>query len=712
MLENTLIRETSPYLLQHAHNPVHWQAWNDDTLQLARTLDKPILVSIGYATCHWCHVMERESFENEQIAAYMNAHYICIKIDREERPDIDQIYMDAVQAMGVGGGWPLNVFLLPDTRPFYGGTYFPPRPMHNRMSWSQILERIADTYSNNKSALLQNAISLTNRLQDMDKAFVKRMQNSDNQFFINENILHTIYKNIDEQLDKKDGGFGAAPKFLGTMSLQYLIQYSQKYVNNTALDDAIFSLTAMLNGGIYDHIGGGISRYATDSAWKIPHFEKMLYDNALLLDTLCDAYAAATSVAVEKNVTNSAFLQKKIYEIVRYVIREMCNGDDGFYTAQDADSEGVEGKFYVWTYEELLLEKKYFERENINEKHFQAFLDFYNIEKEGNWEGSNILYCTESIKSFALRKNLDLVQIETDFTAIKSHFYTLRNKRIKPLRDEKHLLGWNALMLKAFIKTHKVTGNFDTIRRAKYNIFEFLIPNFQNKAQKGAFFHTYKDGIAKYNAFLDDYAYLLDALIELHLTHSRTPYKINIAHLILDITEHLFTYFWDDAAKMFCFASSEQTDLLVRKKDWYDGAQPSGNSTMCINLMKLSLIFDKPEWQEMAEMMLKQVLPAVEQYPHSFARWAEAAFYMQNPFVEVAIVGANAADFARHILQKNKKNILLIFSIKSDIKFSEKHPTIYAQPTNPNDTYIYVCSAGICHAPVQNVEDFFDLLNR
>jgi uncharacterized protein len=511
---NRLSTETSPYLLQHAHNPVHWQAWNEESLHLARTTDKPILVSIGYATCHWCHVMERESFENQQIADYMNAHFVCIKIDREERPDIDQIYMDAVQAMGIGGGWPLNVFLLPDTRPFYGGTYFPPRPMHNRMSWSQVLERIVDTYNNNKSALLQNAISLTNKIQSMDDAFVKRMQNTDNQLIINEKTLHTIYKNIDEQLDKIEGGFGAAPKFLGTMSLQYLIQYSQKYSDNTALSDAIFTLTAMLNGGIYDHIGGGISRYATDSAWKIPHFEKMLYDNALLLDTLCDAYSAVQNISEKDNkinVTNLAFLKQKIDEIIQYVIREMRSSDDGFYTAQDADSEGIEGKFYTWTYDEITGSGA-----SVTDKiTLSHFINYYQIEKTGNWEDTNIVYCKEGIADFALRNNLNLEDLKADFLKIKNYLYEIREQRIKPLRDEKHLLGWNALMSKAFIKATKMLGNFSYTYAAQRNIFEFLIPNFQNKKQKGAFFHTYKDGIAKYDAFLDDYAYLLDALIEL-----------------------------------------------------------------------------------------------------------------------------------------------------------------------------------------------------
>ncbi len=707
---NLLANETSPYLQQHAHNPVHWQIWSEKALQQAREHDKPLIVSIGYATCHWCHVMERESFEDQTTADYMNEHFICIKIDREERPDIDSIYMDALQAMGVSGGWPLNVFLLPDGRPFYGGTYFPPRPAHGRPSWTEVLHRIKEVYTNQRKIVLENALRLTDRLATMDTAFFKRFQptekQSDSDFSA---TIHAAFQHLKEQFDTEEGGFGTPPKFLGTMAIQFLLEYNYFYKNTTAYQHAKLSLLKMSRGGLYDHLAGGFSRYSTDRFWLVPHFEKMLYDNALIINNLADCIASITDPeSPERNE-----MLKTLNQTLDYIKQQMTSVEGAFYTAEDADSEGVEGKFYVWQKEEIvsIIESLFYknkESESINleteiekytpEKIIEWFCEFYNITDEGNWEATNILHNTQSLYDFCKNKNCSHAYFLNIFEKLKIHLHTIRAKRIRPLRDEKIILGWNALMAKAFLKASYLENNSLYKEIAVKNI-NFLLQNFKKTEQAnnreipfyhvGAFTPQFDLGHSE-EAFLDDYAYLIDALIENNQLFEADT-----------LINYLFEHFFDQKNGLFYYTNNN-TDLIIRKKDYYDGAMPSGNATMALNLLKIAILLDKPDYQTIAVRMLDQLKPVAEKFPLSFARWLEAIQRLATPFVEVAIVGEKSAAFAAELRKNYTPHLLLQYANEAD----SKYPLLQQrQPPSEELTYIYVCQNYTCKQPVSSIED-------
>ncbi len=699
---NRLQHETSPYLLQHATNPVDWHTWSDEAFQLARSTDRPVIVSIGYATCHWCHVMERESFESEAVAAYMNQHFVCIKVDREERPDVDQIYMDAVQAMGVGGGWPLNVFLLPDGRPFYGGTYFPPTPMHQRPSWSEILQRIAQVYQTNKTGLLDNAVRLTERMTRMDDAFVNRFQKEKENNSHKNTIPYHIYNafhSLKAQFDTEYGGFGAPPKFPQTTSVKFLLDYYYFSGDKDALRQAELSLQAMLNGGIYDQIGGGLSRYSTDSEWLVPHFEKMLYDNALFINVLTQVYA----------YTNNEVYKETIEQTLEYVQREMTAPEGAFYTAQDADSEGEEGKYYVWTKAEI-DELLYNENKNVanienNADLYNNFCVYYDITNAGNWEGNIILR-----KKNIFIQNNENTKLDTQpnekkhiFANYKVKLLAEREKRIKPLRDEKILLAWNALMTTAYCKSYIILQKKDYKTAALQNMAFILQAFIAEQTDSDALFHTYKDGKRQHLAFLDDYAYLIESLINLYHISFDTQYL----YLALRYTDYVIQNFADPQSPAFFYTDKAQAELIVRKKDWYDGALPSGNATMANNLLKLSVYFERADLKTRAELMVQQLQAAVEQYPLSFAKWAEAMVLLAYPIWEIAILGKNAENIATELLQKNIPNLLIMASNAPNEDFIL---TQNRYPKAENETYIYMCRNNVCHKPVTNLENLLKFI--
>ena len=445
-MSNKLISETSPYLLQHAHNPVNWYPWGEEALLRAKTEDKPILVSIGYAACHWCHVMERESFENPETAALMNQHFINIKIDREERPDLDHIYMDAVQAMTGSGGWPLNVFLTPNLKPFYGGTYFPPRPVQQRNSWSQVLEAVATAYRNKKEEVEQQAEQLVSHLAQANSFGLQ--SNTGASLLFSESSIADAVNNILKTADRQWGGFGRAPKFPQTFTIQFLLRASQ-YIpdaadvalnnNDEALQQALVSLDKMLAGGIYDQLGGGLARYSTDAQWLAPHFEKMLYDNALLLSVLSEAY----------QLTQKDRYREVIAQTIGFVQREMMHPRKGFYAALDADSEGEEGKFYVWSKSEI---------DEILGADATLFNEYYNVSEEGNWEGKNILHVLQPVEVFAAERKTDVRHLKKILSEATGKLLAYRSKRPRPLLDDKVILGWNALMNTALSKAYAATG--------------------------------------------------------------------------------------------------------------------------------------------------------------------------------------------------------------------------------------------------------------
>ncbi len=568
---NLLQYETSPYLLQHAHNPVDWHPWGELALTKAKEQNKPILVSIGYAACHWCHVMERESFENESVAALMNEHFINIKIDREERPDLDAIYMDAVQMISGSGGWPLNVFLTPDTKPFYGGTYFPPVNTYNRSSWKDVLLAINQAWHEKQEEIIEQANGLTDHIKN--SSLFGQLEKSEAVFTAAS--LETITKNLLAQADSEWGGFGRAPKFPQTFSIQFLLRQSvnresssvSSSLNTDMLDDlnelknnaefgdsshdsrltshgpglaqALLSIDKMIQGGIYDQLQGGFARYSTDAQWLAPHFEKMLYDNALLISVICEAYQL-TRIDSYKSV---------IEQTMSFIKKEWQSAEGGFFSAYDADSEGIEGKYYVW-------EKK--EIDHLLGEEAPLFCRFYDVSEAGNWEHTNILWVQQNLESFCEAENLDLAKTKEMLEKSKSVLLAARENRIKPLLDDKILLGWNALMITACCKAYGALGNKDYITMA------IACENFiQQKMQdeNGRLFHNYKQKAAN-PAFLDDYALYVQALIHLQECTGNLEYLYRAKNYI-ELVEKDFS---DDSSPFFFYTPSWQKDVVVTEK--------------------------------------------------------------------------------------------------------------------------------------------------
>jgi uncharacterized protein len=670
---NRLIKESSPYLLQHAHNPVNWYPWGDEALQKAKAENKVILVSIGYAACHWCHVMEKESFENEAVAKQMNENFINIKIDREERPDLDHIYMDAVQAMTGSGGWPLNVFLTPEAKPFYGGTYFPPVNAHNRASWTETLQGITKAWNERKNEIESQAENLLAHIQQSNNFSNIAASASDNTF-TKENCK-LVAANILKQADTVWGGFGKAPKFPQTFTIQYLFQYHYFTGDAAALAQALLSLNKMLEGGIYDHAGGGFSRYSTDAEWLAPHFEKMLYDNALLLNILCDAY----------QITKQKKYERAIREIIDFAVRELSDSAGGFYAALDADSEGEEGKFYVWSKAEV---------QQILGVDEDVFCEFYDVTDKGNWEGKNILRILKSHEIFAAEKGIAASDLESTLKDCLQKLLNRRSKRIRPITDDKILLGWNALMVTALCKAAAALGE-DNYRVLAETTMDFIFKAFKKNDDSIECFHTYKQGIAKYPAFLDDYACLIQACIKLQEVTSNIKYLDSAK----EMTQFVIDNFKDETTGYFFFTHKNQQDIILRKKEVYDGATPSGNSIMAENLYYLSVVFDNAVWRQFADKIISALAPAILRHPTSFAIWASLLLKYTFGINELVITGNNFPALRNELLLKYLPEVILQTGTGGNSNF----PMLKGK--NPgNETLIYWCRQYSCQAPVNSVE--------
>jgi uncharacterized protein YyaL (SSP411 family) len=680
MHTNRLINESSPYLLQHAHNPVDWFPWGDEALGKAREEDKPILVSIGYAACHWCHVMERESFENEEVANIMNQYFINIKIDREERPDIDHIYMDAVQAMTGSGGWPLNVFLTPEGKPFYGGTYFPPVKAFNRPSWTEILYGVAQAFTERRNEIDAQADNLTEHLKNSNSfgQTAVKVDIPKEELFTAQH-LKMVYENLMKTADTVEGGFGKAPKFPQTFSIAALLRYYYFFKEEKALQQACLSLDKMIYGGIYDQLGGGFARYSTDNEWLAPHFEKMLYDNALLVIVLSEAY----------QITKNPEYERVIHETIDFIKRELMSDEQLFLSALDADSEGEEGKFYVWTKQEV---------ESILKDEAELFCSFYDVSEEGNWEHKNILRIKSNSKLFAKQNGLNEEELKSKISVAASKLLLIRNNRIRPQADDKVLLSWNALMNTALSKAFAITGKEEYRNLAEANM-KVLLEKFD--AGKDGLYHTYKNGIAKYPAFLDDYAYTIQALIQLQEITSNTRWLIKAKEL----TEIVKDQFEEESTGYFFFTSQKQTDVIVRKKEIYDGAIPSGNAVMTANLISLSILFDRPEWMEQATKNLSSIIQAVTRYPGSFGVWAASLFNLAAGINEVAIIGNDHDKLRDEFKQRFQPNSV----VQSAIDGNPEFPLLKGRK-NVNDTLIFLCKNYSCQQPVSSVNSLFALL--
>ena len=667
---NLLKNETSPYLLQHAENPVHWMPWSEDAFQKAKQENKPVLLSIGYSSCHWCHVMAHESFEDLETAELMNKHFINIKLDREEYPDIDHYYMDALQAMTGAGGWPLNIFLTPDKKPFYGGTYFPPKKYYNRASWKETLINVFHFFQENRKEVERQSDQLTNHLRN-GNLLVKNTQNITNSYELEDKKLHQlIAEKILKTADLEEGGFGTAPKFPATFAIKYLLDYYQIYQDEKALKHACLSLNKMMMGGIYDHVGGGFARYSTDRNWIAPHFEKMLYDNALLIEVYSIAFS----------ITKNESYKRIVEEIVAWLNREMLNEEGGFYSAIDADSEGQEGKFYTWSYDEL---------KDVLKNNFEAAKNYYQISKEGNWEGSNILYTTQNEvqpREFEKIKQLN------------EQLLKKRNERIKPFKDQKIILEWNALLCKSLALASLLLDNGHYVHIAEKNI-KFILDKMNSK--EFDFYHTRINGINKIPAYIDDLAYLCDACIQLNIATANPEYLYQAEKIMNSIFEN----FSSDIEEFFYFTHKKYQQTAGNKIDIYDGAIPSPNAVLCKVLMTLSILTQNHYWQIKTNKMLEIMQPYIENYPSSFSVWASNILYKNENHIELTVAGNDAKKQIEKLYQHQyTPNLILIASDREN-----NHYKYIDEKFKSNETQYFICRHNSCLPPFTSIEKIITL---
>jgi uncharacterized protein YyaL (SSP411 family) len=677
---NRLIKETSPYLLQHAHNPVNWYPWGPEALQKAREENKIILVSIGYAACHWCHVMERESFENETVAERMNLYFINIKIDREERPDLDHIYMDAVQAITGSGGWPLNVFLTPHAKPFYGGTYFPPVNAYNRSSWTEVIEAIAAAWKQRSHEIESQAENLLAHIKQVGR--VIKMEHNTNSLFTKEHCF-AITENVLKQADKTWGGFGKAPKFPQTFSIQYLLQYYHFTGHKEALQQALLSLDKMIAGGIYDHAGGGFARYSTDTEWLAPHFEKMLYDNALLLQVLCDAF----------QLTGNKKYKEVILHTIDFLKREMMDEHGGFYAALDADSEGEEGKFYVWELEEI---------KSILGTNASLFCSYYDVTEKGNWEEKNILRTLTEKEKFVKDNNLDERDFENKMQVCLQQLLQHRSKRQRPSTDNKILLGWNALLVTALCKCAAAFNN-QQLKAMAVETGQFLINSFKKSAPAFEYYHVSTKGRFNYPAFIDDYAFLIQACINLQEITSDAAFL----ETAINITSYVIENFYDSESGLFTFTHKNQQDVIVQKKEVYDGATPSGNSVMADNLYYLSVIANNNAWADIAEMLIQNNITATIKYPTSFGVWSSVILKQSFGIQELVITGTNFKELRNTLLQQYLPAKVLQCNAVETARWP-----LLNNKGNDGDDRIFWCRQYSCMPAVKTVENLMNELSK
>lgn len=678
-MTNRLAHTTSPYLLQHAHNPVDWYPWGPEALQRARQEDKPIFLSIGYAACHWCHVMAHESFEDPNIAAQMNQHFINIKVDREERPDLDGIYMSAVVAFTGQGGWPMSVFLTPDLVPFYGGTYFPPRPRYGMPSFHEVLLALADYWYNQRDEVIQSG-------QRILEALLQQKTGNASGGSLTPETTRQATRALLSSYDGGHGGWGRAPKFPQPMALEFLLR---RYAagDPKALETVQHALDAMSRGGMYDVVGGGFARYSTDADWLVPHFEKMLYDNA----QLTSAYLHAWQISREPRY------RQVVQETLDFVQRELLDPQGGFYSSLDADSEGVEGKFYVWTLDEI--------RTTLGETD-ELFEAAYGLTQDGNWEGKIVLQRAATDDELAERFGLPAAEISARLAQRHAQLLLQRNTRIRPGTDDKVLTSWNGLMLAAFAEAARALENDTYLLVAQVNA-DFIL---REMLLEGRLRRSWRQGQTSPEVFLEDYAALILGLLELY--HSDFNPRWFVAAQTL--TQEMITLFQDPDGGFFDTTQKAET-VLLRPKDLQDNATPSGNALATEALLKMAAFSENEEWLHLAEQSLTQVAGMVAEYPTAFSRWLSAADFSQNSTRQIALIGdpkedsVEMAEFLREIRDEYRPNTVVA---ASGLPIPEGSPALLAdRPMLDGKVTAYVCEGFVCKRPATSVSELKELLN-
>ena len=680
---NRLIYETSPYLLQHAHNPVDWFPWGEEAFEIARREQKPVLLSIGYSACHWCHVMEHESFENDAIAKLMNDNFINIKVDREERPDLDQIYMNAVQMMTQHGGWPMTVFLTPDAVPFYAGTYFPPEDRYNMPGFPRVLISVSDAFRERHDDIAETAESVLAELNRTSTLV------ESNEVLTNE-LLDAAHLGIVKNYDATNGGFGGAPKFPPAMALEFLLHTFYRTGKPQALEIVKHTCRKMADGGIYDHLGGGFHRYSTDARWLVPHFEKMLYDNALLSRLYLHYY----------QLTREDWARQTAEGILDYVAREMTDPRGGFYSTQDADSEGVEGKFFVWTVAEV--------EALLGKREAELFSAYYNLTPGGNFEGANILNVTDDLADVAAREKVKVEELTAILEKGRQLLFAVREKRVKPARDEKVLTAWNGLMLASFAEAAAILDRQDYFAIARKNA-RFVLDNLR---RDGLLLRSYKDGEAKLNAYLEDYSFLIDGLLTLFETTGELEWFAEARGLC----EVMIAEFWDDENGGFFFTGDSHEQLIVRAKDFFDNATPSGNSVAAEVLLRLGTLTNNQDYQRRATTILRLTNTGMSRYPSGFGRLLCALdFYLDKP-KEIALVGPTDApetiSLAREIWSRYLPNKVVAACRPEDNEAATTIPLLQGKGELKGAPTAYVCEDFTCKKPVTTTVELTALLHR
>ncbi|MBN3526827.1 thioredoxin domain-containing protein [Paenibacillus apiarius] len=666
---NRLIDEKSPYLLQHAYNPVNWYAWSDEAFDEASKENKPIFLSIGYSTCHWCHVMEKESFEDEEVAQLLNEHYISIKVDREERPDVDHLYMSVCQAMTGQGGWPLTVILTPEKTPFFAGTYFPKQAKYGRIGLMELLGKLADKWAHDRDELHKVGEQIRQALGKRSEA-----ESEGQAAGVDEEALHVAFGQFEEDYDETYGGFNSAPKFPSPHNLSWLLAYGSAYGDPVAAEMALHTLRMMARGGIYDHIGFGFARYSTDQSWLVPHFEKMLYDNALLAMAYIDAYQA-TGDKPYSDIAES---------VLAYVLRDMTAEEGGFYSAEDADSEGVEGKFYVWKPQEVM--------ELLGSEAGKRYCELYDITEGGNFEGDSIPNLLEwTVEEYANKHGLDSEEFGAELHRSRERLFQAREGRVHPHKDDKILTSWNGLMIAALARAAKALQQ-PRYAAAAERAASFILDKLR-RTEDGRLLARYRDGEAAFLAYADDYAFLIWGLTELYEATAKPDY---LDHAV-SLQKRMIDLFWDDDDGGFYFYGSDGEQLLTRMKEIYDGAIPSGNAVAAVQLQKLALMTEDDELRSVAERQLQAFAGTVKRYPSGYAMtllaWLQAVRGQRKVVIEGDPDHALTKEMIAAVQRAYAPDAAIVFKLDKKL-----------------EPAAYVCADYACQAPVHDAESLLEQL--
>lgn len=680
---NRLIHEKSPYLQQHAYNPVDWYPWCEEAFQKAMKENKPVFLSIGYSTCHWCHVMEHESFEDEEVAKILNENFISIKVDREERPDLDNVYMTVCQAMTGSGGWPLNIFLTPERKPFFAGTYFPKTERYGNPGLIAILKQITNLWKTNKESVMTSSEQITNVLQSMTVT-------TPGERLTQETLKHA-YEQLRDSFDIIYGGFGTSPKFPTPHNYTFLLRWWKRSNDPTSLEIVEKSLERMGKGGIYDHLGGGFHRYSTDEYWLVPHFEKMLYDQALTAMAYTEAY----------QVTGKPYYAEIVKGIFTYVLRDMTSTDGGFYSAEDADSEGVEGKFYVWTPDEIT--------KILGEKSGKIFCDYYDVSREGNFEEKNILHVDKPWDAFAKLEGIKPEELRELLRTASEKLFAVREKRVRPHKDDKILTSWNGLMIAAFAKGAQAFQE-PAYAQAAVRAADFILGTLRQK--DGTLLRRHRSGEAAIPGYLDDYAYFVWGLIDLYEATFETKYLKTAREL----NEQMIENFWDEKAGGFFLSGKKNERLIAQTKEIYDGATPSGNAVALFNMLRLGRMTGNPDLEKRGEQLIQAFAQTIRQHPSGYTHFLGAVDFALGPTKEIVIAGEPDREDTKRILQEIGKRFLprkvLLRHSSKDKSLEELASFVKGQNPLEDKATAYICEHYTCKSPTHDIKKIIPLLEE